>query len=114
LDYEVPAVVASKEEAITFAATILPDLVLMDIMLQGSMDGIEAAQEIRSRFNIPVVYLTAYADSHTLQRAKITEPFGYVLKPFEEKELQTTIEIALGRHKARRKHTSGIRKRKGD
>jgi signal transduction histidine kinase len=112
LDYEVPAVVASKEEAIIFAAEILPDLVLMDIMLQGSLDGIEAAQEIRIRFNIPVVYLTAYADSHTLQRAKITEPFGYVLKPFEEKELQTTIEIALGRHKAEESIRQALEKEK--
>jgi signal transduction histidine kinase len=112
LDYEVPAVVASKEEAIVFAAALVPDLVLMDIMLQGSMDGIEAAQEIRNRFNIPVVYLTAYADSHTLQRAKLTEPFGYVLKPFEEKELQTTIEIALGRHKAEESIRQALEKEK--
>lgn len=112
LGYEVPLVAASKEEAITFAATSQPDLVLMDIMLQGSMNGIEAAQEIRSRFNIPVVYLTAYADSHTLQLAKITEPFGYILKPFEEKELETTIEIALSRHRAEERIRQALDKEK--
>ena len=67
----------------------------MDIMLQGEKSGVEAADEIYSQFDIPVVYLTAYADENTVQRAKKTEPFGYLLKPFEERELQTTIEIAL-------------------
>ena len=68
---------------------------LMDIMLQGEKSGVEAADQIYSQFDIPVVYLTAYADENTVQRAKKTEPFGYLLKPFEERELQTTIEIAL-------------------
>ena len=75
----------------------------MDIRLKGEMDGIEAAQEIRSRFDIPVVYLTAYADTATLQRAKVTVPFGYLLKPFEERELNTTIEMALYKHRAERR-----------
>ena len=79
-----------------------PDLVLMDIVLDGEMDGIETAKHIRSRFNIPVVYLTAYSDENILERAKITEPFGYVIKPFNERELRINIEIALYKHKMER------------
>jgi PAS domain S-box-containing protein len=103
IGYDVPAVVASGEKAIEKAAETSPDLVLMDIMLKGDMDGVEAAEQIRSRFYIPVVYVTAYADDGTLQRAKITEPFGYIIKPFQERELHTTIEMALYRHKMERK-----------
>lgn len=99
LNYVVTAIASSGAGAIKRAEETNPDLVLMDIMLKGDMDGIGAAQEIRERLNIPVVYLTAYADSNTLQRAKITGPFGYILKPFEERELHTTIEMALYRHK---------------
>ncbi len=98
LGYMVVASVSSGEEAIQKVSEIQPDLVLMDIMLKGKMDGIEAAEEIKANFNIPVIYLTAYADEQTLQRAKITEPFGYIIKPFDERDLHTTIEIALGRH----------------
>ncbi len=112
LDYEVPAIVSCKEEAIASAAKNQPDLVLMDIMLKGSMEGIEAANEIRSLFNIPVVYLTAYADINTLRQAKVTEPFGYLLKPFEEKELQTTIEMALARHQAEKRMLQALEKEK--
>ncbi len=112
LGYAVPAIVSSGEDAIAYAAKIQPDLVLMDIMLKGSMDGIEAANEIRSHFKIPVVYLTAHADLSTLERAKITEPFGYLLKPFEEKELQTVIEIALSRHQAEEKMREALEKEK--
>jgi len=75
----------------------------MDIMLQGEMDGIETAKQIRSRFNIPVVYLTAYSDKKILERAKITEPFGYIIKPFNERELNTNIEIAIYKHEMERK-----------
>jgi len=99
LGYDVKAVVASGEEAIQKAATERPDLVLMDIMLEGEMDGVQAAEQIRERFNIPIVYLTAYADDKTLQRAKQTGPFGYAIKPFAEKELHSTIEVALYKHK---------------
>lgn len=98
LGYVVPGVASTGEDAISKAEGILPDLVLMDIMLKGEIDGIHAAGEIRKRFNIPVVYLTAYSDEETLQRAKLTEPYGYILKPFEEDDLRTTIEIALYRH----------------
>jgi PAS domain S-box-containing protein len=103
LGYAVSAIVFSGEEAIQKAAETRPDLVLMDIKLEGDMDGVEAAEQIRARFDIPVVYLTAYADDDTLQRAKITEPFGYILKPFEVRELHTAIEVALYKHKMERK-----------
>ncbi len=96
--YTVPAIASSGEEAINIAIEISPDLVLMDIKLKGSMDGIEAAAEIYKRLDIPVIYLTAYADENTLERAKITEPFAYLLKPFKERELQTNIEITLTKH----------------
>jgi two-component system cell cycle sensor histidine kinase/response regulator CckA len=77
--------------------------VLMDIMLEGKMDGVEAAERIRGTFDLPVIFLSAYSDNATLDRAKITEPFGYILKPFDERELHTTIEIALYRHQMERK-----------
>ena len=99
LGYEVPDSASSGEEAIEKAGRWRPDLVLMDIFLNGVMDGIQAAGQIRARYNIPIIYLTAYADSSTLQRAKVTEPFGYVLKPFEERELLTTIEMALYKYR---------------
>jgi PAS domain S-box-containing protein len=73
--------------------------VLMDIVLEGDMDGIEAAEEIRARFNVPVVYVTAYADDKTLDRAKVTEPFGYILKPFDARELRSNIEMALHKYR---------------
>ncbi len=99
LGYSVPGIVHSGEDAIQKAEEKRIDLVLMDIVLKGEMDGIEAASTISSRFNIPVVYLTAYTDEKTLERAKITEPFGYIIKPFEDKDLHTAIETALYRHK---------------
>ncbi len=98
LGYAVAAVASSGEEAIEKAVETHPDLVLMDIKLRGGMDGVEAAEQIRARFDIPVIYLTAHADNDTLRRAKVTEPFGYIIKPFEERELYTNIEIALYKH----------------
>jgi len=103
LGYNVPSVVSSGEAAIKKAEELSPDIVLMDIMLQGEMDGIKAAEQIRSRINIPVVYLTAYSDETILERAKITEPFGYIIKPFKKRELHINIEIALYRHKMENK-----------
>jgi diguanylate cyclase (GGDEF)-like protein/PAS domain S-box-containing protein len=100
LGYEVPATVASGEKAVEKAGVLRPDLVLMDIQLNGRMDGVVAADQIRLRFGIPVIYLTANADHPTVQRAKVTEPFGYVIKPFEERELHTAIEVALYKHQA--------------
>lgn len=99
LGYQVPAVLATGEETIAQAPQIAPDIVLMDIMLAGEIDGIKAAEEIHKQLDIPVIFLTAYADNRTLQAAKLTEPYGYVLKPFEERELHTTIEMGLYRHK---------------
>jgi len=95
LGYAVPAVVSSGEDAIKTAADTYPDLVLMDIVLEGRMDGVQAAEQIHGRFNIPVVYLTAYGDEKMLQRAKMTEPFGYIIKPFKQRELRSSIEVAL-------------------
>ncbi len=98
--YGVSGAAAYGEEAIEKAEETRPDVVLMDIRLKGDMDGIEAAEQIRARFDIPVVYLTAYTDEDTLQRAKVTEPYGYILKPFQERELYITIEVALYKHRA--------------
>ncbi|MBV8883093.1 MAG: response regulator [Chroococcidiopsidaceae cyanobacterium CP_BM_RX_35] len=98
LGYDVSNVVSSGEEAISKAAEISPDLVLMDIRIKGNMDGVEAAREIRARFGFPVIYLTANIDDNTLARAKQTEPSSYLLKPFKERELYIAIEIALDRY----------------
>jgi signal transduction histidine kinase len=103
MGYRVVDLIATGETAIREATRLSDsadplDLVLMDIMLKGKMDGIEAAQHIRTQLNIPVVYLTANADEATLQRSKVTRPFGYILKPFKERELKATIEIALSQH----------------
>jgi PAS domain S-box-containing protein len=97
--YSVPAIVCSGEQAIQKVAEMQLDIVLMDIRLEGSIDGVEAAEQIRSDFNIPVVYLTAYMDDSTVQRAMTTEPFGFILKPFEPRELHIAIELALYKHK---------------
>lgn len=99
LGYTVSAVVATGEDAIERAEQHHPDLVLMDIILRGNVDGVQAAEKIRDKLNIPVIYLTAHTDEQTLQRAKVTEPFGYSLKPIEQKELLTAIEMALYKHK---------------
>ncbi len=99
LGYAVPAVAATGSEAIARAADLRPDLVLMDIRLKGGMDGIDAARQIMAEQKIPVIYLTAHSDDATVQRARKTAPFGYVLKPWEEKSLQIAIDMAL--HKAR-------------
>ena len=98
LGHTVVASVASGNKAIEIAAETQPDLVLMDIRLKGDIDGIEAAREIKARFHTPIIYLTAYSDDHTLERALTTNPSGYLIKPFQEKELRTTLEIALRRH----------------
>ncbi len=95
LGYSVVATVSSGEEAIQVAGETRPDLILMDIKLDGNVDGIEAAAEINRLFHLPVVYLTAYTNDETLNRAKLTEPYGYILKPFEARDLCTTIEVAL-------------------
>ncbi len=103
LGYTVPAVVASGKEALKKAKELKLDLVLMDIMLRGTMDGIETAAQIRSQYDIPVVFMTSYADEKTVERAKKTEPFGYIIKPVEEKKLQSVISIALYKYTMERK-----------
>jgi PAS domain S-box-containing protein len=99
LGYTVTAVVSSGEEAIRQAEQTKPDLVMMDIRIKGEMDGVEAAREIRERFGIPAIYLTAHADRETLDRAKLAEPLGYLIKPFQEAELLASIEMALHKQK---------------
>jgi len=99
LGYEVTAVVSSAKSAIRKAQETTPDLVLMDVMLQGERTGVEAAEQIFTQYSIPVVFLTAYTDSKTVQQAKRTEPFGFIIKPFNEREVQTIIEIALYKYK---------------
>ncbi len=103
LGYEVAALASSGEEAIHHVEQLSPDVVLMDIRLPGAMDGVEAAAEIQSRFQVPVIYLTANADYVTLERVKATHPYGYILKPFNETTLSTTIDIALARYQAETK-----------
>ncbi len=99
MGYVVPAVVASGEEAVRQAAAVRPELVLMDIRLGGDMDGIDAGGQIRKGLGIPLIYLTAYMDEALLQRAKRTEPYGYLIKPIQDRELRATIEVALYKHR---------------
>lgn len=108
--YSVPAIVSDGEEAVNIVAEIRPDLVLMDIVLQGEMDGIAAAKKISS-LDIPVIFLTAYSDKDTLQRAKSTSPYGYIIKPYPDKELRLTIETALQKHTEYREKVEIIRDR---
>lgn len=100
MGYDVAAVVDSGEAALEKASEMRPDLVLMDIMLKGELDGTQTADQLYQDFHIPVVYLTAHADYATVQRAKETQPFGYVVKPFQERELHASIEMALAKHKS--------------
>lgn len=103
LGYAVPSVVSSGEGAIKKVEKDSPDLILMDIVLKGEMDGIEAANHIRNHYDIPVVYLTAYADEKTLNRAKMSAPYGFIVKPFEDTELHAIIETALYKHEIEKK-----------
>lgn len=99
LGYNVVAQADNGEKAIELAQQHRPEIALMDIMLKGDMTGIDAAAKIKELIDIPVIFLTAYADEATLAKAKITEPHGYILKPFKEIDLHTTIEMALHKHK---------------
>jgi CheY-like chemotaxis protein len=98
LGYTVTASVSNGADAIAQAEEDTPDLALMDVRIQGNMDGTETARVLRERFNIPVIYLTAHADSFTVARAKDAEPLGYITKPFQEAALHASIEIALHKH----------------
>ena len=113
LGYIVTSLVTSGEEAIKNAEEDRPDLVLMDIMLKGEMDGIEAASQIRSCYNIPIIYLTAFADEKILERARITEPFGYIVKPFVNEDLKIAIEIALYKHRVEKERKKLIEELQG-
>jgi len=98
LGYDVTYPASTGEEAIKKAEETQPDLVLMDIVLKGNFSGIESARQIRESFDIPIVYLTTHTDENTLDMAKLTQPYGYILKPFKVEELKTTIEMALYKH----------------
>ena len=103
MGYTTSGPVANGKQALQCAESDQPDLVLMDIRIQGEMDGIETAAELNKRHRLPILYLTAYTDDSTLSRAQVTEPYGYLVKPFEERELRSAIEIALYRHKSEMK-----------
>ncbi len=96
--YDVSGIVSFGEDAVEFAGEFHPDLVLMDIQLEGKMNGIEAAEIIYSKYNYPIIFLTAQTEEETLKDAAATNPFGYILKPFKENELKVTIEMALYKH----------------
>jgi len=99
LGFLVAGCAATGQDAIDIAQTMHPDLVLMDIRLEGEMDGIEAARRIVAAQDIPIVYLTAFADDETLTRAKESNPFGFLAKPFKDDDLKATVEIALLKHR---------------
>src|SRR6266545_2374935 len=105
LGFYVIAAVDSADEGIAIATRERPDLVLMDIRLKGEKDGVQAAKEIRQQVDVPIVYLTAHSDELTVDRAKETEHDGFILKPFQKHELQSTIEVAMQRHALRTKRT---------
>jgi two-component system, cell cycle sensor histidine kinase and response regulator CckA len=102
MGYKITGHAESSENAMLCCAETKPDLVLMDIRIKGAVDGISTADKIRIQYQVPVVFLTAHADEPTLRRARVTEPFGYVLKPFEERELKIAIEMSLYRAKSQR------------
>jgi len=106
LGFSVIAAVDTADEGIAIATKERPDLVLMDIRLNGEKDGVQAAQEIRQQVDVPIVYVTAYSDRLTVDRAKQTEHDGYILKPFHRRDLQSTIEVAMQRHAIRAKQKS--------
>ncbi|MEI6842079.1 MAG: response regulator [Methanomicrobiales archaeon] len=110
MGYSVVGRAANANDAIKIAEDEKPDLILMDIRIQGDRDGIEAASEINRSNNIPIIYLTAYSDNETIRRAAKTQPYGFLTKPFRQKEMYSTIEIALYKHRIlRRKDLSGTR-----
>lgn len=98
LGYNVLAICSNGFDAINAVEEHRPHIVLMDIMLKGDMSGIDAAAQIKEKYNIPIIFLTAYADESTLNKAKVTEPYGYIIKPFKEIDLHTSIEMALYKH----------------
>ena len=111
LNYNPVAIVPSGEEALTKIKNLKFDLILMDIILAGTMDGIETAKIINKDYNIPIVFITAYGDKKTLDRAKLSEPYGYLVKPItNEDELRPTIELAMYNHQVKNKLRKGNEK----
>ncbi|EKQ53248.1 MAG: CheY-like receiver domain-containing protein [Methanobacterium sp. Maddingley MBC34] len=110
LGHQVVDIVFTGEDAVQTALKKEPDLILMDIVLKGSMDGIEAAAKIRNQMDIPVIYLTAYSDEEVLERARMTEPYGYIIKPFKKSELNANIEMALYKHAEDQKKSETVKK----
>lgn len=98
LGYNVVGIANNGNDAIDKITELAPDLVLMDIMIKGPLTGIEVTEKIKEKMNVPVIFLTAYADEGTLSRAKVMEPYGYILKPFKEIDLHSTIEMAVYKH----------------
>ncbi|MBL8944567.1 MAG: response regulator [Myxococcales bacterium] len=109
MGYDVPVTVASADEALRVAAELSPDLALMDIRISGPADGIHTANELRRVHNLPVVFLTAYSDEATLDRAMVSEPFGYLIKPVSDTELRSAIEVALQRLRGDRQRAARSR-----
>lgn len=111
LGHTVVGLASTGIESIEKTAETCPDLILMDIVLKGNMDGIEAAQEIMNQFDTPIIYLTAYADEEIIKRAMITEPYAYLLKPFKESELNANIQMALYKHKIYKEKREALKKK---
>ena len=101
--YNVTGIASSSDQALAKIEIEKPDLVLMDIKIKGVLDGIDTADLIRKRYDLPIIYLTSYTDEETFNRAKLTEPFGYLIKPFETKELNRIIEMALYKNEINKK-----------
>jgi DNA-binding NarL/FixJ family response regulator len=106
LGFDIAGSCATGEAAVECAARTRPDLVLMDIFLQGEMDGVDTARMIRSKLRVPVIYLTGYCDEIAVGRAKLTEPYGYLLKPYDRHALRTAIDSALDRWRLSQQRTS--------
>lgn len=110
--YDVPGTAPTGLEAITLATTLKPDLMLMDIRLRGELDGIETARQIQQQLDVPIVYVTAFADEETLSRARETHPYGYLVKPVQDNALRSTVTTALNRHRAERQARTSIKRQR--
>ena len=103
-EFVVTNIAYSKEFALSELSTNLPDMALLDINLNNKMDGIEIAQIIQANYQIPFIFITSYSDKNTLEKAKLTEPSGYIVKPFNERTLLASLEIAISNHAAEKNH----------